>query len=68
MLGEEFKTWPADSIPITKLLTIGIHVTNFGNLEDGLPYFTELPDSGIKESDRMLIRLNTAAVILDNND
>ncbi len=63
MLGEEFETWPADLLPDTTLVTVGMHVTNLGYLEDRPPYFTELPEGGTEESNRMLIGLDTAAVI-----
>ncbi len=50
------------------LITVGMDVTNLGYLRDGPPHFTKLPDSGTKESNRMLIGLNTAAVIPETND
>ncbi len=70
MLGEEFKTWPADPLPDTILITVGIHVTNLGYLEDRPPHFTELLDGSTKESNKMLVRLDIAAIIpeTDNQD
>ncbi len=40
MLGKEFETWLADLLPDTILITIGMHITNLGYLEDGPPCFT----------------------------
>lgn len=50
------------------LITIGIYITNLGYLEDGSPYFIELLDSDTKESNRMLIGLDIATVILETDD
>ncbi len=68
MLGKEFETWPADPLPDTTLNTVGMHVTNIGYLKDGPPRFTELPDGGIEESNKMLVGLNTAAIIPETDD
>ncbi len=68
MLGEEFETWPADPLPDTTLITVGMHITNLGYLEDGPPCFTELPDGGTEELNRMLVGLDTAAIIPETDD
>ncbi len=68
MLGEEFEMWPADPLPDTTLITVGMHITNLGYLEDGPPRFTELPDGGTEESNRMLVGLDIAAVIPKTDD
>ncbi len=68
MLREEFETWPVDPLPDTTLIIVGMHVTKLGYLEDGPPCFTELPDGGTEESNRMLVGLDTAAVIPETND
>ncbi len=68
MLGEEFETWPADSLPNMTLIIVGMHIPNLGYLEDGLPHFMELPDSGTEELNRMLVGLNTAVVIPETDD
>lgn len=63
----ERKTWPAHPIPDATLLTLGMHVTNLGYLEDGPPRFTELPDGGTEESNRTLVGLVNDDAIQDNN-
>ncbi len=68
MFREEFETWPANPHSDAPLITFGIHVINLGYLEDGPPCFTELPDSGTEESNRMLVGLDTAAVIPETDD
>ncbi len=68
MLGEEFKTWPADPLPDATLITVGMHVTNLSYLEDGPPCFTQLPDGGMEESNRILVGVDTAAVIPETNN
>ncbi len=68
MLREEFEIWPTDPLPDMILITIGMHVTNLGYLKDGPPRFTELLDGGTKESNRMLVGLNTAAVIPETDN
>ncbi len=68
MLGEEFETWPADPFPDATLITVGMHITHLSYLEDRPPRFTELPDSGTEESNRMLVGLDTAGVISETDD
>ncbi len=70
MLGKEFETWPADPLSDPTLITVGMCVTNLGYLEDGSRRFTKLPNSGTEESNKMLVELDTAAVIpeADNQD
>ncbi len=61
MLGEKFEKWPADLFPNTTLVTIGNYVTNLGYLEDRSSYF-------IEKSKKILVGLDTAAVIPKTND
>lgn len=68
MLEEEFKTWPEDPISDVTLFTLSMHVINLSYLKDGPLYFTELPDSGTKESNRTFGRLNNTTFIPDNNN
>ena len=70
MLKEEFETWPADLLSNATLITVSMHVTNLGYLKNGPLRFTELPDGGIKKSNRMLVGLDIAVVIpeTDNQD
>ena len=68
MLKEEFKTWLADPLPDAILIIISMHVTNLGYFEDGPLCFTELSDGGTKESNRLLLGLNTALVISEINN
>lgn len=68
ILEKEFKTWSADPLSNAILITIGMHVANLGYLEDGSPYFIELPDSNMKKSNRMLVGLDTAAIIPETDD
>ena len=67
MLGEEFDMWSADSFPNVTFIMVCMHVTSLGYLENGPLCFTELLDGGIKESNRMLIGLDTAAIIPDTD-
>lgn len=60
--------WPADSLPNATLVTVGIYVTNLNYLEDGSFCFMELLDGGTEESNRILVELDTAAVILETDD
>lgn len=68
MLGEEFDTWLVDPFPDATLITVGMHVTSLGYLENGSPHFTELPDDSTEESNRMLVGLDIAAIILDTDE
>ena len=45
-----------------------MHVTNLDYLGDGPLYFTKLPDGGMDKSNRILIGLDIAAVILETDD
>lgn len=47
-----------------------MHFTNLDYLNDGSLHFTELPDGGMKESNKMLIGLNIVTIIpeTDNQD
>ena len=65
MLGEEFETWLADSLSNRILIIVGIHVTNLVYLEDKTPRFTEFLNCGMEESNKMLVKLNTATIILE---
>lgn len=51
MLKKEFEIWLADSIPDVILLTLSMHVTNLGYLEDKTLHVTELSDGSTKELD-----------------
>lgn len=68
MLKEEFEMWPADLFPNTTLITIGIYVINFGYLEDGPPCLMKFPDGDTKELNKMLVGLDTTAIIPKTND
>ena len=70
MLKEEFETWPADLFPNATLITVGMHVTNLGYLKNRSLHFTESLDSNTEELNKILVRLDTAIVILetDNRD
>ena len=63
MFGEGFNTWSIDPFPNTTFITVSMHVISLRYLEDGSLYFTELPDSGTEELNRMLVGLDTTAVI-----
>ena len=68
MLGEEFKTWPADLLSNATLVILNMHVTNLDYLEDGPLCFMELLDGNTEKSNKMLVGLNTAAVIPKSNN
>ena len=68
MLKEEFEIWSADPLSDATLITVGMHVINLGYLENRPPHFRELSDSGMEESNRMLIELKTAAIIPETDD
>lgn len=68
MLREKFKTRLADFFPNTILVLIGIYVINLGYLEDGSHYITKLPDSSIKESNRILVELDIVTIIPEINN
>lgn len=68
MLGKEFEIQPTDFLSDITLVTVGIYINNLNYLDDRLSYFMELLDNGMEELSRMLIRLNTAAVIAKTDD
>lgn len=68
MLRKEFEMWPVDPISNTTLFLIDIHVINLGYLEDRSSYFTKLLDDSMRELNKLLVRLNTAVIISDNNN
>lgn len=68
MLREKFETWPADLFSDATLVTICIHVTNLGYLEDGSPYFLELLKGSMEKSNKMFVGLDTIAVISETNN
>lgn len=70
ILEEEFEMWPANLFPNVAFTMVGMHVTNPDYLEERPLCFTELLDSGIEKSNRILVRLDKAAVIpeTDNQD
>lgn len=70
MLGEKFEMWPANPLSNAILITVSMHVINLGYLEDGPPCFTEFSNGSTKESNKMLVGLDTTAVIpeTDNQD
>lgn len=70
MFENEFKTLLVDLFSNTTLAIVNMHITNLGYLEDKLFCFTKLLDSGIEELNKMLLGLDTAAVIpiTDNQD
>lgn len=70
MLEKEFEMWPANFFFDTIFITIGMHVTNLGYLEDRSPYFTKFSYGSIEELNKILVRLDTVAVIpkTDNQD
>ncbi len=45
-----------------------MHVTNLGYLEDKPPHFTELLNDNTEELNKMLVGLDTAAVIPETDD
>ena len=68
MFRKEFETWPADFLSNATLIIIGIHVTNLGYLQNKPPHFMELFDSNTKESNKILVRLDIAAIIPETNN
>lgn len=70
MLKEEFETWPADYLPDTTLVIIGMYVNDLDYLENELSCFTELPNGGTEEANRILVGLDTAGIIpeIDNQN
>lgn len=68
MLEEEFETWPPEFLPDVILITVGIHVSNLCYLKDKPCCFTELLNDNIEELNKMLVRLDTAAVIPKTDD
>lgn len=59
--------WPAYPFSDTILAIVCIYITNLGYLEDELSRFTKLPGGNIEESNKILVELNTAVVILETN-
>lgn len=68
MIEEEFETWPTDLIPDTIHLAVDIYVINLNYLENKFPRFMELSNSGTEKSNKMLVGLDTATMIPDNDD
>lgn len=68
MLEEEFKTKPADPLSNTRPVTVRMHITNLGYLEDRPLCFIKLPDGGIEEFNKMLVGLDTATIILESDN
>ena len=62
MLGEKFETWLIDPLSDATLITVDMHITNLGYLENKSLYLTKLPDCNIEESNRMLVGLDTVAI------
>ena len=64
MFKEEFNMWLANLFFNTILITVDMYVTtNQDYLENRLICFTEISNCSIKESNKMLVRLDIAAVI-----
>ena len=63
MFRKLFKMWLADLFLDAILITIGIYIINLGYLEDRSLYFTELPNDGTEELNRILVWLDIVAVI-----
>lgn len=68
MLAEYFEMWPATPIPGDLLLSVQMHITSLGYLEEGPPRFTEFPESGDEESNRRLVGLDAAAFQDDDEE
>ena len=60
--------WLANSLFDVTFIIIGMHVTNLGYLKDGSLCFTEFSDGGMDKSNKILVRLDIAAVILEINN
>lgn len=60
--------WSADFFLDATLVTVGIDITNLGYLKDRSSRSMKLPDSGIEKLNKILVELDTAAVILEIND
>lgn len=67
MPGNEFEMWPTNFIPIATLFILKIYIINLNYQKDSTFYFTELPDSNTKKSNR-IERLDKAGTILENNN
>ena len=65
---EEFELWPTDPFSNMTFVTVCIHITNLSYLEDRSPHFSELLNSGIEELNRILVGLDTAAIISGTNN
>lgn len=68
IFGEAFKMWSVDSLPNRTLITVSMHITNLDHLKDKTPRSTELPDSGMEKSNRILIGLDTVAIIPETDN
>lgn len=68
ILREKFKIWQVDPFFDTIFITLSLYVLNLSYLEDKSFCFTKFIDSGIKELTKILIRLDTAAIILKTDD
>lgn len=68
MLGKESEMWPADPLPNVTLITVRIQITHMGYLEEASSLFTEHSDGGIEKSNKLLIELNTTAIIPEINN
>ena len=68
MLKEEFKMWPVDLLPDAILITVGIYIINLGYLEDKFPCFIEFSDGNIDKLNRMLVGLDTTAIIPETDN
>ena len=68
MLRKKFETWLANPFPNITLIIVGMHITNLGYLEDKSLCFMELPNNGMEKSYRMLVGLDTAAIIQETNN
>lgn len=68
MLVKEFKMWLADFLFVTTLIIGGMYITNLSYLKDGFFCFTEHLDSSTEMLNRILIGLDTAAVISKMNN
>lgn len=65
MLGNKFKSWPVNSFFNVIFIIIDMHITYLSNVEAKLPHSTKLSDDNTKKFQKMLVRLDTAAIILE---
>lgn len=68
MFGIEFKTWSANLFSNGTFITISIYIINLGYWENRPSCFTEFPDCGIKESNRIWVGLDIATIIPKTNN